>query len=532
MPFSQTFQIGAYIPALSDEQTGKASDQLSVADGVNFAWRLGSVFSAHGGLPDRVGDVAPMLHPYSFVINDDQFVVYEGGVYQSDRMGSWSQVFSFTPAYTHERWPLDRYKWTEAYVGTRHWLCHPLIGLVYYDVHDDEWGIFREDCWTGPTYAVTQADNRLVVLLEDTVVWSAFDEGHVFSCDWHCGTGAQSLALVKYGQPYTVMPYQNGWLTFTSMGIMVSMPEYAQNIDPDFVKLNPGVVIFKHEEVSFEEMPVGPTAVEHFDESIVYWLSRKGFRQFSPSQGGGSGVVRPVFEGMSDFYSEYAIKYANNAPQDHFMLNMARDIGWLFVSSRDDPADLHYARAHVYQTGLDRWGSFDHEHLHVGRARRSGINNIEFMHYGYINAGSRFVYVDHSPPNRSWIRFSPMRLQLPQEEIPATTICSIEQVRLGRSRPPWNEDPTFGLQSNWLTRRRAVQHPTRCAVYLSGGWDSETQNVDEGRALLETVPGQNTGVYVGHVTGITHSLVLKVENTGDYYDVSSVEMSYFFAGQK
>ena len=90
----------------------------------------------------------------------------------------------------------------------------------------------------------------------------------------------------------------------------------------------------------------------------------------------------------------------------------------------------------------------------------------------------------------------------------------------------------MGLQSHWLTKKRAEQNPTRCAVYLSGGWDSETQNNDEGRALSLTLPGQNTSVYVGHVTGITHSLVLRAEHPGEHYEITTVEMSFFFSGRK
>ena len=530
--FSQTFQLGPYLPAFADEQSGKTSDQLSVVDGINFAWRFNSVYSAHGHVPSASLGATPMLHPFSFIINDDQFVLFEDGVYRDDRTGSWSKVFTFSATFTHPEWDLARYKWTSAYVGTRHWFCHPAIGLVWYDVFDGIWGMHREDCWSGPTFAVTHADNRLVVLLSDVVSWSAFDEGHVFQCDWHCGVGTQSLALIRYGQPYAVMPYNNGWLTFTAMGIMVSMPEYGQNIDPDLTKINPGVVVFRHEEVSFEELPVGPTAIEHADESAVFWLAKQGFREYTPAQGGGVGSVKPTFSPFSEFYSEYMIPYYEGAPQDQFMLNYARDVGWLFVSSRLAAEDVWYAHAHVLQRALDRWGSFNYDHVHVGYGRREAKTTIDSMNYGFINAASRVCHVDHRPTVGNWLRFSPMRLQMAQEDVPATTICSVQEVRLGNSRPQWSATPTLGLTSHWLDTKRAEQNPTRCAVYLSGGWDSETQNQDEGRALTPTLPAQNTNVYVGHVTGITHSLVLRTEKPGEHYEITSVEISFFFSGRK
>jgi hypothetical protein len=328
------------------------------------------------------------------------------------------------------------------------------------------------------------------------------------------------------------MPYNNGWVTFTSMGIMASSPEYGQTLDPDLQRVAVGAVIYQHNEVSADDIPLGPACIQHVDDRVVYWLSTKGLREFSPSQGGGFGGIKIFSQAMSSFYSEYLLKETTLAEQDRYALHYARDCGWLFVSSKSDDTLPWYDRAHVYQFAQDRWGSFNHAHLHAGFGRPNAIIEQNHPFYGFINPAGQMCRVDHRPRVGSWVRFSPMRLQLPNEPIPASTVSSVQEVRLGTSRPPWTPAPNFGLSSSWLTDKRAAQHATKCEILLSGGWDSETQNVDEAATLMITSRGQNTLIAVGHVTGITHSLTLNTELPDEYFDVSTVEFSFFFAGQK
>lgn len=544
--FAQTFQIGDYVPAFGSEQVGKALEQSAIVDGRNFAWTLNGVFSAHAGYRQGYALAMPMRHPHMVTIANRQYVLSATGVWRYDEIGDPERMLTLNANVTHAIYDLDQYQWTQAYVGTRWWFAHPRHNaLIYYDQHDNVWGTFRDTCWDGPIYAVTHADNRLVVLLEDVVVWSRFDRGELFGCadesDWRCGSGAQSLALIRYGQPYAVMPYNNGWITFTSMGMMVSAPTQQQVRDPDLEGILVGPVVYHHDEASWEAPPVGPAAIAHVDEAIVVWLSARGLHQFKPQQGGGFGGVEPFQPEMGQFYAEQLIPAAmrENAPLDHFALNYVPSPGWLFLSSRSDFGLPYYDRAHVFQFLLEKWGSFDRGHLTFGDAGPAegagdrALQQLADFGYSYLDQAARLIVVDHTTGNPdSFVRFSPVRLQLPQEDLPPATMISVQQVRLGLGPGPTIPRVPFALQSSWEREAYITARTTNCRVLLSGGWDDRTQNDDEGEYAQLVDRSALSAIYACHVTGITHTLVLTALDEDQHFHIRHVELGFFWAGVK
>lgn len=535
--YAQTFTIAGYTPAMSPEQAGKAENQIAVQDGQNFFWNLRGVQSGFGIAERRIGASPGMRHPCIAWVENRKVFLMSDGVYQLSGPAM-VRVFAFAANVTHASFDLDAYKWTYAYVGTRHWFCHPRVhGLVYYDQFEDTWGIFRDTCWVGPNFAVTQADNRLVVLLADTVVWSKFDEGHTFLCDWYCGSGAQSLALIRYGQPYTVMPYQNGWLTFTSMGLMTSAPEYGQVLDPDGKRVMAGPLIYRHEESAFDSLPLGPACIEHIEEREVLWLSQDGFWSFKPTQGGGFGAPQPYAQLMGRFYAETLVPQAsaNGMLLDNFALHYARDMRWLFVSSRTG-ISFPYTRAHVYQIELDKWGSYDFEHLFIGYGRRDAERAQQQAyerHFGIIDENAEWVR--HDPNNgtaASWVKFTPMRLQIPNEDMLVHTMTSVQGLRVGVGPPNFTANPSGRLRSSWVVDAVDVQKPSVFDMFVASGLDANTEWPDEGNYARETDRTHEVIAYACHSTGVVHSLIAIALNTNQHFDIRHIEMSYFFAGVK
>lgn len=541
-----TFMIGAYMPSMAQEQLGKAQEQLAVVDGRNFAWHMRGVFSAHGGELATASIGTAARHPFATVIESQQHVLTDGFVHRIEPDGTLVQVFAFTADFVHDKYDLDAYPWTSAYVGTRHWFCHPKFGLIYYDEFTKVWGRHREDCWNGPAFAIAHADNRLVVLLEDVVVWSRFDRGDWYGLpddqdptnDWRSGSGAQSLALIKYGQPYSIMPYNNGWLTFTSMGIMLSTPNYDQTQDPSGDRIVVGALVYQHKPANFDDMAVGPAAICHVDESIVIWLSKSGFQQFAPTQGGGFGAVQAWQPQMGQFYYEILLQSEEMGwPIDSFKLSYARECGWLFVSSRTSPFLPYYDRAHCYQVNMDRWGCFDHDHLGFGWSMRQGqhVEGQEWRpgFYGYFTPLRRLVSVDHKTGNpSSFIRFNPVRLQLPNEDLPPTTVISVEMLRIGMSRPGGTPQYPAGLASSWRQQEEEILPASNFDVFVRGGDDAETQNADEGEYAFIVSRDRQSATYSCHVTGVTHSVVISALSADKYFDLRHIEIGFFWAGIK
>lgn len=536
--YSQSFAFSGYVPALANEQVGKKQDQMAVVDGENFAWTTDGVFSAYGhddaGAPEFA---VAMAHPHTAIIDGQLHVFYGNGVYRWDG-AAWTLTFAFAgaPTFTNPKgWDLFQYKWTEAYIGTTYWFCHPAIGLLYYDAFTGDWGWFRDDCWTGPVYACAGADNRLVLLLEDTVVWSKFDRGDQFSCDiWQAGAGAQSLALIKYGQPYTIMPYNGGWLTFTSEGVMVSRPVQDPVGAPDMRSLAYGALVFNHKLVTNEEVCYGPCAACHMDETAVFWLTQKGFRIFAPSQGGGWGAAQEWQPEVGRFYADYLLPLSDTAAQDRYCLDVARNSGWLFVSSRPNDDIFGYTRAHVFQADLGKWGSFNLAHAAIGYGAAS--RRVSDMSFITISGGLKLVRHKNGTNRRSWIKFSPMRLQMPNDPgLSAAAVTTVQKARVGVGAPSWALSSPMALSSTWADAKKKPDMDlpgTLARFFMSGGFDDTETNGDQ-VIWMTPVSAHGSIVYLaGSTTGVTHTFGALADGNEEFFHITSLELDFTFTGVK
>ena len=530
--FSQTFGIQNYLPILSAEQAGKQQDQLAVVDGANFAWRARGPFSAYANTPASNFSAAP-LQPQPFIkrIANRVYVFTATGVLRLEPDGAWAAVF----AYALETYDIavhaDTYKWSYAYVGTRHWFCHPQVGLVWFDEFADVWGQYWDECWARPAFSITQAENRLVILLRDVVIWSAFDRGDQFPHQWEAGSGAQSLALIRYGRPLGVFAYNDGWLTFTTMGAMVSRPTTDIVRHPDGEGLVAGALVFNHQELTFENLPIGPAAICSVDDRQVVWLARSGFYSFQPGNGGSFGGLSVWQPEMGLFYAEAVTpNWPAIAPDfygDVAAISWVPEMTAIAVSSKSASDFAAYDRAHVFQTDLERWGSFNEHHTVFGPAVSSAHQ------FTFLRSILQLRGVTHTERAGSWVRFSPMRLQLPQEPtLNEGTITSLQSIRLGTGkRLDEFHRPVNFFQSAWGASKREAETPTNCAVYVSGGWDTETQNVDQNVLATLVHYNERTRHYACDTTGITHTVTVATEFPEQFFEVTSVELGFFLAGQ-
>ena len=532
--FTQTFQIGDYYPALVEEQSGKVKDQLAVVDGENFLWNLRGVQSGYGVLAGpRPFAVPPGRHPAQMLVRNKRVFCLAGGLYRFDGAAFVPHIVQ-TASMGHSVYDLQQYKWSYAYVGTRHWFCHPTFpSLFYYDEFDDEWGLFRDPCWDGPVFSICEADNSLIVLLQDVLVWSKFDEGDKWERKVYCDTGAQSTALMKYGQPFAVMPYNKAWLTFTSTGILLSSPTTDQAQHPDMRSIIVGPARFNHRVVTTEQLAYGPAAIVHQDGKAVYWLAEQGFRQFTPTSGGGFGAVQPVAAEMGRFYFETLIPQENRqafTTLDAFALEWLPRAQALFVSSGHNGAD--YTRAHVWQIELDKWGAYNYPHSGLADWHEDVEITLQKREFGHVAAlrTAGLVHHDHqSPRGSSWIKLSPVRLQVPQE-LPARTVTSVQEVRLGTKEPPWVAAGFAGLQSPWRMKRTDEVHPTQARVLLHGGDGAVEVTGDEIEYLTPFRRTSTVSHYTCHVTGVALTLYVIALANDEHFDIRHVEMTYFYAG--
>ena len=206
------------------------------------------------------------------------------------------------------------------------------------------------------------------------------------------------------------------------------------------------------------------------------------------------------------------------------------------LSSRSEAEVIGYDRAHVYQLVLDRWGSFDHGHLAFGEATeargKTASQQGQALNTLFITETMRVAEVTHGYGPNSWVRFSPMRFQMPNEDLPPTTMSSVQQVRLGHSGPQTPARWPAHLSSSWRVEQHATIPRTVCKVLVSSGDDAETQNVDEGEYGWLVSTDRQSSVYSLHCTGVTHSLIVTALGDDEYFNIRHIELGFFWAGVK
>lgn len=516
-----TAAIGSYAPFLPEEVQAPDINTVHVADGMNFAWKTDGVYKAYGSLPAQI---APTLGRFSKTVHIQgvRYIATGSGVYRIEDDKSYT-LMQESPAHVNTTdYDLSTYRWSYGYVGTSHWFCHPLCDeLIWYDQHADTWGTYRDGCWEGPLFSITHGDNSLFLQLQDVITWSQFDEGTSFGCDWTKGMGSQSLALIRYGQPLGVMPYSGAVVSFTSMGIMLTRPDFTPVPAPaDNQQLTS--VRFKHEEVTFDRLPLGPLAITHADEKQVVWLSNRGLMQFGPSQGGGFGGLSTFEPAMGMFYKDVVIPQLPNAELSS--VEYQDDLGWLFVSTNPSGLGQAHEQAHVWQYDLQRWGSFNHEHTHVG----IGADGT-FM--SYWDGVGREHCVDHGTLNSpSWVKFTPFRLQAPTEFIGTDNAVSVQQARVARGRPAFTYIPKGNINSTWWKQVRNSQEPTDFGLIVSGGRDSHSFVFDEQEYAHLVSRTEEVTQYSCHVTGIAINMFATALSDGEHYQIKTISVGFFYAG--
>ena len=527
--YSQTFALGNFHPVWDHEQPDQKDGRIKVLAGKNFAWHTRGIFSAYAselGCSVPTPAAAATRHPGSFTVAKKNYHFFNDGVY-AHAGGACIKVFECLR--DRASTTLEIYKWSYAYVGTVHYFSHPEWSeIIYYDEHADTWDCFRADCWEGPVYGITHAENRLVVLLTDVVGWSMFDKGFDgFECSSYCGSGYQSLALIRYGCPFRVEPYADGWLTFTDMGIMLSQPITDLVPDPEGDGVLSGPVIYKHQELTFDNLAVGPCAIEHIDEKDVIWLSERGFWHLN------RGALEPWQPEWSGWFRDHWRDYSTLRPLDDVMLTSLRPFGWLGVSFKQANTD-HYTNAAMYQFDLDRWGSFDYDHHGFAWKEEDGVKSRFRPFFAYFAVGNNWRNITHGTTDNSYVKLGPVTLHAETELHEAENKQLLFATRVGLSKRPWvdnyQQHAVRGTEDFWQKNEREVEIPSEFDLYVSGTEDGVHNETGQTEPLTRVQRQGYTASYSGHVTGYSHLFTFECANATDFFDIRTIQASFIPVG--
>lgn len=254
-------------------------------------------------------------------------------------------------------WP-----WSYGFVGNVIYLANYEVGLLAYDFQA---GTFKQVTGANipsTVYACCESAGRLVVIGPDNAHWSAIDDGSNdgFAPSTSTGAGFQTLSrIASKPDPYMVLPYAAGFLTYTRRGIMRS--EFTNTANP-----------FRHDVLSRDHIVVNPWCVIRVGETDYehhIMLTRRGLFQTR-------GDTKP--EAWQPLWGEYF--HRNVLPQltlicgcatanDNFPVRLDHDFdtGWVVVSVAEDDRNAVFNRAYIHYLPSEEWGEFTGLHTGFGK---------------------------------------------------------------------------------------------------------------------------------------------------------------------
>lgn len=361
----QVRNIKGLMPALEPKEL----QQPFVVDGRNFALDFEGPYSAFAHM---VSSYTPLGSPelvQTIQVEQETYICTSNGIfgYDSINMGYYPK-YTFPTISTH-------FPWTMAQVGRYYYFCRRDVGVIQHDYYERKWALVTSPYLpTNPSY-VTASYGRLVVLGDNAVVWSSLDNGLDFETSLETGAGYQGLSIVR-GAPLGVRETANGFLTFTTQGIMAS----------EFIG---SAAVFQHRKLTTTDQLLNPFCLVTTSELTHVFLTRQGFRVTD-------GRVPEVFEPLfNQFLFRKVYPNLDVLNQTMFRLFYSQERQSIFLSIASSAYPTKYSKAYAFNIVRQEWGSFDENHYSLGEfyfntGPYAGYNlgYIDFDGYSHYMSGA------------------------------------------------------------------------------------------------------------------------------------------------
>lgn len=272
----------------------------------------------------------------------------------------------------------DTFPWTMAFVGDCYYFAKRGSALIEYDTSTGVWAALTASPVPELIYGVTQSYGRLIVLAHGVVAWSAIDNGRDLTPSLATGAGAQSLTIVRNGEPFAVYETPSGFLTYTAKGIMKST--FIDTVNP-----------FRHQRLQTSEVPIGAYAITTLSDGSHVFLSRTGFWLIKDEN------LEPWQVTMSEYFKRKVFPYFNLNIEGLFRFHYDNARQWFAVSVAENEAPTNYTIAYILYIPRDEWGVFNRQHVALCHINVAHHGNPEFA-FGYFTSNGalhRFVEAPH-----------------------------------------------------------------------------------------------------------------------------------------
>lgn len=331
----------------------KRFPDLYCADGQNFFVDIDGPVSGFGRQWRINEAIASPLGAQSLKNITEDNVYY----FLNDCIAQWDETTrTLLPVYRHTArttlWP-----WTRAVCGDVIYFCNKDIGIVYYDAVSGVFAQLVSAHLPETPLAICTVGGRLYILGETFVVWSAIDDATDTGLAPSTSTGAgfQSLSILSArSRPVMCLPYADGVLVYTSVGIMKS--ELRENTP------NP----FRHRILSRAHRVLNPWAVVSLVDDtrsaseVHVLMTPKGLFQTT-----GRELPVPWQQVASEYFFRTLFPTLDIATRESMTVRLDNSplSGWLSVAvSQDGPAGT-YTKTFVHYPTTDDWGVLNRTHV-------------------------------------------------------------------------------------------------------------------------------------------------------------------------
>jgi len=350
----QTY-IASDIQGLTPALDGRVSKKLFILSGSNFRFDSRGPRSAFGSqllaprpvtMPEgsQTFDVRAGLDSYSFVITADSILLW-------DPIGHDFEILLRIPDTSGKQW-----RWTHAYLNGIIYLCHPVTGIIYWNLGAGVIGYFYTPGAPLAPIAVAVNNGRLGIMDANSLSWSGPFNGFDFQPQL-AGAGIQRISQHVSGAPIALSSYSKGFLVWTTDGVMRS--EYTGD-----------EIVYRHRTLNTKYRPVNSFSMAQMDDETTVFLDPRGLYQCTGDQ---PEVFTPLF---STFLIEYlklnGLRSGNNTRVEWDSTHQQ-----LFVSISHDFEGPFFAYAFVCQINIDKWGLFSRRHR--------GLGTLGDLEFGFID---------------------------------------------------------------------------------------------------------------------------------------------------
>jgi hypothetical protein len=229
------------------------------------------------------------------------------------------------------------YRWTYGYLNQVLYFCHPRVGIITTNVAGI---IFQKAIGRGipeAPIAIATDNGRLGVMTDQFLHWSAQSNGLDYQPEIG-GAGAQKISDRVSGAPIMLSSYGQGFLTWTTEGVMKS----------DFVGEQ---FVYRHRSVSTEFKPINSFCVVRLNDQSTVILDQRGLFQ---TTGGPPTPMVPLFnEFLIDFIKRNRLTIGLNCRLEWDTIRRR-----LYVMVSRSQQSAIFERAFVLYPPLDKWGEF------------------------------------------------------------------------------------------------------------------------------------------------------------------------------